>query len=146
MIRHSAVTINKTDGLHPCLQGSLACESHLQEVPVAELCRDVNRFRVFIHGEVHVRAAPHHHQMVPVLVVQEAAQGSEASGFRGWRPFWKREPGRLVIKQRGGEKVEKVNATKSPHLNIVLFHRHFCCFLCVFPSSLDPKVCSSLQL
>ena len=43
--------------------------SHLLDVPVVELRRDLNPFCVFVHSEVEVRAAPLHCYMVPMLVI-----------------------------------------------------------------------------
>ena len=56
---------------------------HLSDVPVAELCRDLNPLRVFVHSEVEVRAASLQYDMVPVLIVQQAAEGSETLQLRG---------------------------------------------------------------
>lgn len=48
--------------------------SHLLHGPAAELCRDLDLFCVFVHSEVEVGVAPLHCYVMPVLIVQEAAQ------------------------------------------------------------------------
>lgn len=75
---------------------------------MAELRRGLDRFRVFVHGEVQVRAAPHHRHVVPVLVVQKAAQTGQASRSRGGIPLWVGEE-----HQRPAEKAEKVDTARS---------------------------------
>lgn len=66
--------------------------SHLLDVPAAELCGDLNPLRVFVHREVEVSAALLHRQMVPMLIIQQAAEGGETPGLRG-RGTWKRRGG-----------------------------------------------------
>lgn len=59
---------------------------HLLHVPVAELSRQTDLLRVFVHRHVEMEAPPLQRQTVPVLIVQQAAERGEASGFsRGGR-------------------------------------------------------------
>lgn len=110
-----------------------AWESHLQGAPAAEGRGELKRLGVFVHGEVQARGAPHHQHLVPVLVVQQAAQRGEARRFRGRRPLWVRED--------DGESREG-QLEKSPRLNTSSFYSSLFP-VCLRPSSFDPNVCSS---
>lgn len=73
--------------------------SHLLRLPAGELRGEPEALRgVFVHRDVELRAAPLHRQAVPLLIVQQAAEGGDAPGLRGGRT-WGR---------RGGREREKV--------------------------------------
>lgn len=61
--------------------------SHLLDV---ELRGDRNHLGVFVHREVELRVAQHERQVVPVLVVQQAAERRHRPGFRGRGASWER--------------------------------------------------------
>lgn len=42
---------------------------HLSNVPVVELCRDLNPLSVFVHCEVDLGVSPLQYDVVPVLIV-----------------------------------------------------------------------------
>lgn len=54
---------------------------HLFDIPAVKLRRELNAHCVFVHGQVEVRAPPLHCDMVPVLVIEEAAEGGETPRF-----------------------------------------------------------------
>ena len=65
--------------------------AHLVKFPVAVRRGDVELQHVLVHGEVDVGVDPLQRDMVPVLVVQEAAQGHlplGLGGHRGPAPPW----------------------------------------------------------
>ena len=66
-------------------------QPHLVESPVAELHRDVELQHILVHGEIDVRVETLQRDMVPVLVVQEAAQRhllQRLGRHRGPAPPW----------------------------------------------------------